>query len=560
MVDVNTSQADGVTALHWAAHWNDPDIATLLIRAGANVNAANDLGVTPLSLACLNGSSAMVEMLLKAGANPNATMPSGETALMTCARTGSLDAVKSLLARGPDGQAKEKERGQTALMWAAAENHADVVKALVESGADVNARTKGGTESRGGEDAASKRPQTYLRSGIASAGYTPILFAARTGAMDAARVLLDRGAKVNDVASDGTTPLLIATHQGHWELAHFLLARGADPNLDGGAGFLPLHWASGAWWNGMYGAEGGKPERYKRRAALGPGKLELVKDLLAHGANPNARLVKVPPQVADAHLFMPAAGTTPIVLAAQAGDSGVMRALLEAGADPLLHDNKKTTPLMVAAGYGRNHPFNGTTEDGALEAAKLALEKGNDINAVNDAGETALHAAAYWGKDSMVQFLVDHGANVNAVNKIGQTPLTIAEGTQRPGNEFYSWPNLQVLLRKLGGVSPAAEIEGPIAIFVAGSVCPEPRMALGRPVDYSGGLAPGYTEFVVSVHADTEYTNGGCADLKIGVKIKVKGTRDINGDGSVVAKQIRIEQEKATVASANKTGASTEVR
>src|SRR5439155_21142619 len=130
-----------------------------------------------------------------------------------------------------------------------------------------------------------------------------------------------------------------------------------------------------------------------------------------------------------------------------------------------------------------------------------------DINAANKIGDAAMHAAAYWGKHSMVQFLVDHGANVNPVNKIGQTPLAIAEGTQRPGNEFFSWPDLQVLLRKLGGVSPDTEIEGPIGIIVRGSVCPALTLALGRPEDYSGGVAPGFTEFVTSVGADTEYRN-----------------------------------------------------
>ena len=545
-VDVNAAQGDGVTALHWAAHWNDIDLAQLLIGAGADVNAANDLGVTPLSLACVNGSASMVEALLKATADPKVATGTGETVLMTCARTGNSQAVRLLLASGADVQAAETQRGQTALMWAAAENHGDVVEALVSSGAEVQARTRSK-----GIPSESRSSVGYRRRGMASQGYTPIIFAARTGAMDAARVLLDEGANVNDVAGDGTTPLLVATHEGRWELAHYLLDRGADPNLDGGAGFLPLHWASGSWENGVYGADGARRDDYRRRAGLGPGKLELVKDLLAHGADPDVRMTKMAPQVQDASYLRFFPGSTPFVLAAQGGNSAVMRALLEAGADPLLTDNEGTTALIAAAGYGRNHPYTAATEEGALEAAQMVLDLGNDINAANKHGETPLHAAAYWGKDRMVQFLVDHGAEINAVNKIGQTPLSIAVGVQRPGNEFYSWPNLQVLLKKLGGVVPPAEIEGPIAMFVSDARCPQVRVVLGDPEDFVGGLSPGYTEFVFSADAGTEYTNGTCVDLKVGVRVKVTGMRQSNqvgGDGSIFAEHIEIEQTETEIA------------
>ena len=530
-LDVNTAQAGGVTALHWAAHWNDLDTADRLIGAGANVNAANDLGMTPLSLACVNGSAPLVETLLQAGANASATRWSGETVLMTCARTGNVEAVTALLVRGADVDAAEAERGQTALMWAAAENHAKVVEALIAGGADVDARTIGGN--------------AYLRAGIASAGYTPILFAARIGAIDAARVLLAHGANVNDMALDGSTPLLVAVHQGRWELAHVLLSRGADPNLDGGAGFLPLHWASGTYEDGVSGALGAKPEKYQRRGSKGSGKLELVKDLLAHGADPNLRVAKKPSPAGNAP------GATPFVLAAQAGERAIMQALLEAGADPHLTTDDKTTPLMAAAGYGRRMPHDTTPEAGALEAAELALELGNDIHAANDDGETALHWAAHWGRDSMVQFLVEHGAHVNAMNKLGQTPLAIANGTQRPGGAFYSWPNLQVLLRSLGGMIPDAEIEGPIAIFVEGPPCPQRRLALGSPEDFSGFFTAGHTEFIATIDANTEFTNGSCTDLEVGVTIRVTGPRDVDGDGSVLAKRVRIVQEEGAATSAD---------
>ena len=289
-VDVNTSQPDGATALHWAAHWNDLDTVDHLVRAGAHVNAMNELGVVPLSLACANLDSAMlVERLVRAGADPNAALPSGETVLMTAARTGNLSAVNVLLAHGADMNANTHWRGQTALMWAVAEGHADIMAVLIAHGADVHARSN-----RGG---------------------TPLLLAARAGRVDAARLLLAAGADVNAVEPlvmpgdgvdvnvtlpTGNSPLLVASASmvatsgfeyrlavkpsGHEALAMFLLEAGADPTKTDSIGTTPLH------------------------AAVRTGKLKLVQALLAHGADPNARLVKAPAAVSSGTI--PSTGDT----------------------------------------------------------------------------------------------------------------------------------------------------------------------------------------------------------------------------------------------------------
>jgi uncharacterized protein len=408
-VDVNTPQADGATALAWAAHWDDMETAELLIRAGANVNAANGYGVTPLSLACTNQSAAMVERLLKAGADPNG-VPSGTPVLMMAARTGNVDVVKSLLAHGADANAKESTRGQTALMWAVAEKHPDVERLLIDHGADIHAHS--------------------------SSGFTPLLFAAQQGDVDSARMLLAAGANVNDAAPEDGSALIVATHSGHEALALFLLEKGADPNATDAYGITALHYAV---LKGLARVSGVRPisgAGYLYR----PNMPELAKALLEHGANPNARVAKFPPMPNTRQfklIDLTPVGATPFLLAAASYDAGIMRVLAAHGADPLLTDQAKNTPLIMAAGFaeGITHAVDRPHQDDvdALEAVRVAVELGGDVNGANDIGDTAIHGAAYVGANDIVQFLVEKGAKVDAENVYGQTAWTIAAEVMTAG-------------------------------------------------------------------------------------------------------------------------------
>jgi ankyrin repeat protein len=419
-VDVNARQGDGATPLHWAAHRDDAETAALLVRAGANVNAADDLGVTPLSLAAANGSAVLVEQLLKAGANPNAAMASGESPLMSAARTGSLGAVKALLARGADVNARETAHGQTALMWAAARQHADVVKSLVEMGADIHARSA--TRRRGlllgnrylGYD------DTKDVKEVEQGGFTALLFAARQGDVDSARLLLDAGADVNEPTPDGTSMLVVAAHGGQSGFASFLLDRGADANA-AGSGYTALH------------------------AAVLRSDTALVKALLGHGADPDVPLTKgtVSRRYSQDYAFNAAlAGATPYWLAARYGDVDMMRLLAAAHAKPRFAMADGTTALMaaIAAGPGfgsgagdRRERYLSPVELAArvegedaqitLDTAKAAIELGADVNAVNGAGDAALHMAATQGYTAVVQLLLDHGARADVANQAGDTAL-----------------------------------------------------------------------------------------------------------------------------------------
>jgi ankyrin repeat protein len=437
-VDVNARQPDGATALAWAAHWNDLETATLLIEAGANVNAANELGVTPLMLAAVNGSAPMVGRLLRAGADPSLARPSGETALLIAARAGSLEAVRLLVEGGAAVNARTA-RGATALMWAAIERHADVARFLLDRGADMHARTASTTPPNrnyaGRDDAQIARgPRPVLRDREAlnpeyrrdllrsrdgprpEGGFTPLLYAALSGDRDTVRILRSAGAAVNDAAADGMTPLVLSLVKRHEALALDLLDLGADPNA-AGTGYTALHVASAT------------------------GQAEAVRALLARGADPNSRLEK-PVSFTEAFVtgtkvspgagWVDLKGATPFMIAARSVDVRIMRLLREGGADPLRTADDGTTGVMLAAGLGKraNADIGYYTwdETRAIEAAAYGLELGIGVNARNQDGETALHAAAYHAANRLVKFLVEKRADVNARNWQDQTPLLIAHG------------------------------------------------------------------------------------------------------------------------------------
>ncbi len=441
--DVNARSSDGSTALLWLAHWNDVAAADLLLKAGADANTANDFGMTPLSQACTNGSAEFVRLLLKSGANPNTAIATGETPLMTCAKTGSVDAVRMLIEYGAAVNAAEPTEKQTALMWAAAERHPNVVSALIAAHADLKAHSKD--------------------------GFTPIHFAARVGDLESVKLLLAAGVDVNlqtqpgeDDSSDteayvpgppgrgrrappsGYTPLLVATLRAQVDVALYLLDHGADPNIEA-AGLTPLHWASTTWEgyasNPVYGFEdpmSGIPDRQA--------KLRLVKALLAHGANVNARMTKRQPSFATG--YTDAVGATPFLLAASVDDVEMMRILLQAGADPKIGTATKATAIMAATGLNHGIGESLVTEAQAIDAVKLLLDLGLDPKGETTVGENALFGPAYRGWNTLLAQLIDLGVNVNAVSKAGTTPYRAANGQgDRLGGVLVNKEGVDLLLK-----------------------------------------------------------------------------------------------------------------
>lgn len=466
------TERDGTTALHYAVNRNDLETVKTLVHAGASVRAANRYGVTPLALAAENGSAPMLDVLLTAGADANTVLPGGETALMTAARSGSADAVRVLLKHRADVNAHESLRGQTALMWAAIHGNADVIRVLAAAGANLQARSftppkptaaPAMTADRGTPPARGARPAPKVDP--MHGAFTPLVFAARRGQLDAVRALLEVGADPNEsavvYANQPPTPALtIAIANGHYEVAAYLAEHGADPNRAENG------------WTALHQLARARSEPGKSRTNLGwtPGPrmtgslsgLELAKKLLDRGADVNARATK---EFQDGYRYagyVSRIGATPLLMAARVCDAELMKLLVDRGADPTLASADGMTPFMAAAGNGIRSPNEDGMDDDAPAALKVLLATGKmDVNQADARGWTPLHGAAYRGNLEVIQILVDHGAKLNArtydasrdrtdlgLNKEGWQPVQIADGIVNGGIFFRQVP-AAALLRQL---------------------------------------------------------------------------------------------------------------
>jgi ankyrin repeat protein len=458
-VDVNLRQVDGSTALHWAARLDDAALASALIVAGADVTAANRAGVTPMRLAAINGSAQMIELLLDAGVDPDAPLtPDGDTALMMAAGTGILAAVQLLIERGAAIDAAESWGGTTALMWAITEHHPAIVDLLISRGAALESRSHVVplTAQRGveGTDPVPYVPHESLES-YYNGGFTPLLFAAREGQIEAARMLIEAGAEVNAIAADGKNTLGLAIYNGHYALASYLIDVGVDVNQADAERFPPLFWAvdrRNMEWNPGF------------PWTINDDPLPLARKLLEAGADPNFFIDNRPESRRNFGGSPRILFASSLMRAAYSGDVELVRLLLEFGADPLARNSDNETPLLAAAGYGWIDGYSqGRSNEERLETIKLLVELGADVNWACNDGITPLMVAANFGVVEIIQYLVDQGADL-AAHDLGKKndgifggsieplmPLdyAIGVGTFRPNNAILHMAEATELMTRM---------------------------------------------------------------------------------------------------------------
>jgi uncharacterized protein len=459
--DVNTVGPDGSTPLHWAVRADDLPKVESLIRAGAKVNAADRYGITPLNLASVNGNAQIVRKLLDAGADTNVVDSTGETVLMTAARTGTPDMLKFLIDRGANVNAVDSEFQQTALMLAVRENHPDAVRVLIERGAELNVHTRIGPTPAfrppckgtgcGSEGVGINRggiPDRGQRAAI-NGGMTALLYAARDGRIEEARLLVAAGADVKLADPNEINPLLMSILNDHLDVARFLLDHVADVNTADFWGRTPL-WAAVDVRN--MDLDHGVDKGVDRAPVF-----DFIKLLIDRGANVNARTKEYHPgrrwlySLGDVS-WVDMTGQTSFLRAALSGDTKVMRLLLERGADPNIPTLAGTTPLMASAGVNWTVAQTYTvSKEALLEAVRICLELGADVNAVNSMGLTAVMGAANRGSDDLIQYLVEKGARLDVKDAVGRTPIAWAEGVFLASVGAERKPSTVALLDKLKG-------------------------------------------------------------------------------------------------------------
>jgi ankyrin repeat protein len=401
----------------------------------------------------------MIETLIKAGADPNATGPGGATPLMKAATSGSVEAVNALIAHGADVNAKESAHGQTALMFAAAAGRGEVIKTLAAHGADMKVTTNvvkleaAKFDDNGNPIPARGEPAgggTVTGGNTVMGGMTALLFAAREGKLEAVKALVEAGADVNQIsAGEHSTPLIIASENSHYEVAKYLVDHGADPNLANVDGLAALY----AVIDNQYAPLSWVPVPLATQEKVSH--IELMADMLEHGANPNVQIKRklwFRPSSHDQQWVNPT-GATPFWRAAQADDVDAMKLLIAHGADPKITSTGGDNALMVAAGLGWSGNFsqNDPSPTAWMDSVKYLIEDLHcDVNAADKQGFTPIMGASWRGNNEVIKYLVDKGAKLDVRNNRGWSVTDMANAPALRSSVPVTHPETIAYLIKLG--------------------------------------------------------------------------------------------------------------
>jgi uncharacterized protein len=493
------TRINAATPLFMACQNGSAPMIELLLKHGAEVNGANSLGTTPLMVAAASGNAAAVKVLLDHGAEVNARESAHEqTALMFAANLDRGDAIRVLIEHGADPNLQSKvaaiekpvrqfgnfngndpnadpsadpsagaaapRRGKAADPTATAEKAADPTAAAEKAEADTVAqpdtkKTIAANEKLPGipipeqhqevvtADAQTAKRIQRDRGATMMGGFAPLHYAARQGSVSATIALLDKGANINEVTqSEQSTPLVLAIANGHLDVAKILVERGADVNKVNVMEETPLYATIDVQW---------VPHEWSPEPIVAQEKtsyLELMKLILDHGANPNARLGRSiwSRVLSENRVWIDVSGSTAFMRAAMADDLKAMQLLKDHGADPNIATSTGTTPLMAASGLGWGANYSATAPN-RMAAVQYCIAQGGKITAVDDLGFTSLHGAAFVGDLQLIKFLVDHGAKIDVKTKAGDT---VADSANGPFEKSLPQPAAVALLVSLGAPVP----------------------------------------------------------------------------------------------------------
>jgi ankyrin repeat protein len=461
--DVNQTQPDGTSPLHWATYRIDRELVDALLKKGARANALNRYGASPLAEAVNVANGEIVGMLLEAGADANTGNEDGQTPLMLAARTGHVSIATRLVQHGADVNRRERFREQSAVMWAAAQSHAEMVAFLVSKGADLSVRalaTDWPTQ-------ISNEPRVQYRP---TGGLTPLLYAARAGCLECVKTMVAAGADKDRPNPDGMTPMIMALDNGYPVVARYLLDQGANPHTWDWWGRTPLYVA--------VTMRGGQDSQSGARS---PESLALIEALLKAGVNANARLAfKEPSRGGRDNRFrddLLTTGATPLLRAAQTFDNDAVRLLLAHGALVDLPNASGVTPFMAAAGIGTRTTagvLGAGPPENVVELSLTTMEMlriaGADVNArISDItsltariartntltgrqGQTTIFFAAESGRADVVKYLLANGAKADVVDDMGRTPFDVVAAS-RGDRDDAGLKEIVVLLQGAGAAT-----------------------------------------------------------------------------------------------------------
>jgi ankyrin repeat protein len=446
----NSVNANGTTALMTSAASGSVDAVKVLLAHGADVKAKESAhGQTALMFAAALNRDAVIRVLMAHGAEPNVATAVRKVERVRFDQDGNVVEERPGGGRGAPANAKAQDAADEA---GDAQAAAAAAKTAIETArADLNALSR----ALGFQSAELRLAKPRARAGDVAAraprrvgpeftgGMTALHYTAREGHMAAARALVESGADINPINADKFSPLVMAIANGHFDLAWYLLDHGADPNLATLTGLAALYatvdvqWAPHAWFP--------QPSTEQEKVSY----LDLMKALIEKGANVNAPMGEKLwfRSFTNDYTWVDPAGATPFWRAAQSSDMAAMHLLVDHGADPKIATKSGETPLMAAAGIGWAANWSVNAPFPLMDAVKYCVELGNDVNAVDNRGYTALHGAAYLGNNDMVNYLVSKGAKVDVRSKAGDTVADMANGPTRFGQ-----PHLETvaLLEKLG--------------------------------------------------------------------------------------------------------------